>query len=962
MSMSVPASQVNLGDGKAPILAVYSLLVVFMVCVLSLPQVAAAADTERLMLSGESIEDAVSWEFFCSGGRRSGEWTEIPVPSHWEQHGFGSYNYGHDDDPSREQGIYRHRFQVPTAWQGRRIEVVFDGVMTDAEVEINGLSAGAVHRGAFYSFRYEISSLLKFGEENVLEVTVSKHSSDKRVNGAERDADYWIFGGIFRPVYLEAKGEESIERWAVDGRHDGQLTVDVFLHPPRASSELVWSVTDLQGQSVGDERRQTVEAGQDQVRLAGSFPRARPWSAEEPHLHILHLRLERQAEVLHRVEGRFGFRTFEVHRQEGLLVNGRPVRLKGINRHVFWPSSGRASWPRRDRLDVERLKALNLNAVRTAHYPPDRAFLDACDELGLYVLDELGGWHDAYGTTLGRQLVREMVIRDVNHPSILFWDNGNEGGWNKALDSEFARWDPQHRPVLHPDELLGDIETQHYPNWEELSEVLDEATWRNRLWGLRAIEPPLVMPTELLHGLYDGGSGAGLEIFWRRLSDHPLGVGAFLWSFTDESIERTDQAGALDSDDNHAPDGVLGPYREWSGTASTVREVFTPIAVEGPDLASFKGVLRVHNRFDHLDLSECHFEWQLLDLPTVGEQGGPKLVSWGKAPGPSVEPGKNGTLDLELSTQVVPPTVDALRLTAVDPAGRDVMTWMWPLRSQYFMPRMGVSVAAEQSPEPSGVEVVRQGETLLLRSAEQIAEIDARRGGLVALVSRGKRLELPGPRVLSASQDESSGGPPAAVRHRRQAAMESVEVVREHGVRRLLWSMRRDGWLRLSYLYEDDGKKPYHGIDFPFDQDQLLGLQWLGQGPSRVWANRREGAMLGLWQKERKSQTSAEWGHEPKLDGYYAGTRWARLLMPHGELHVAFEEPGIDLGILTPVFPEDSEEARAEVPTSGLGFFGEIPPIGTKFHSAETLQPDAGPIDGPGLARGVIWLRWQPRR
>ena len=938
---------------------------------------AQAQSTERLMLSGEGIEDAVPWELYCTEGRQSGVWTQIPVPSHWEQQGFGHYNYGHDDNPSREQGIYRHRFDVPSAWRGRRVELVFEGVMTDAEVEINGQSAGQAHRGAFYPFRYDIGPLLRFGEENALQVTVSKHSADKRVNRAERDADYWIFGGIFRPVYLEARNPESIARWAIDARHDGAMTVDVFLHPPAAASELEWTVTDLAGRPLAASQRVPLSAGQEHVRLVGSFPGAEPWSAEMPRLHTLHLRLLRDGEPLHVERGRFGFRTFEARPGQGLLVNGRRVRLKGINRHVFWPASGRATWPRRDVLDVEALKALNLNAVRTAHYPPDRAFLDACDELGLYVLDELGGWHDAYGTERGQRLVEAMVTRDVNHPSILFWDNGNEGGWNVALDDAFGRWDPQGRPVLHPDERLGILETRHYPHRRELAELLDDATWRGRWWGLRPIEPPLVMPTELLHGLYDGGSGAGLDTFWDMLRQSPRGVGAFLWSFTDESIERRDRDGVLDSDGNHAPDGVLGPYREWSGTASAVREVFSPIVIGAPARPGFDGTLKVENRYDHIPLSQSRFVWQLMRLPTAHDPHGalPRLVTWGEVDGPAIAPGAKGHLRLPLDGASVL-AADVLRLTAYDAGGRDVMTWVWPLRELYF--RSAVE-ASDSPPTLAGGGVTAQvvarqeGDVLHLSSGPHGVEIDLRQGALLALLHRESRWPLAGPWPLSASGDGAepdlaslATGDGGRVRHYAAPASHVVEAVGAGAIRRLRWSLHGDGWLRLSYLYQRSDAVPFHGIDFPLEPSRLAGLRWLGHGPSRVWANRRQGAALGLWTKERQGQTAPIWGHEPKLDGYYGGVRWAALQLRQddgqiGELQVAFEAPGLDLGILTPPFVEDAEDARAEVPRSGLAVFGEIPPIGTKFHPAADLVPPTSQPPGGGLARGVLWLRWRPR-
>src|SRR6266700_5818774 len=159
-------------------------LPVFWALSLALPTLLQAADapqTERRYLSGQGPRDAVPWEFTVTGGRRAGEPAMIPVPSNWELHGFGSYNYGQDAaKKSDEHGLYRTRFSVPEAWAGRHIRLVFEGVMTDATVKINGRSAGPTHAGAFYRFHYDVTSLVKFGEAeaNLLEVDVAKVSAN----------------------------------------------------------------------------------------------------------------------------------------------------------------------------------------------------------------------------------------------------------------------------------------------------------------------------------------------------------------------------------------------------------------------------------------------------------------------------------------------------------------------------------------------------------------------------------------------------------------------------------------------------------------------------------------------------------------------------------------------------------------------------------------------------------------
>jgi beta-galactosidase/beta-glucuronidase len=183
--------------------------------------------------------------------------------------------------------------------------------------------------------------------------------------------------------------------------------------------------------------------GTGRIRISSRIDAPRLWTAETPNLYTLRLTLHQWPHVLHTVNERFGFRTFEVRNGQGFFLNGQRILLKGVGRHSFRPETGRALNPEDSYDDVRLIKSMNMNAVRMTHYPPDVAFLEACDELGLYVLDELSGWHHFHDTEVGRRLVREMVTRDVNHPSILFWDNGNEGGFNRDLDGEFALYDPR---------------------------------------------------------------------------------------------------------------------------------------------------------------------------------------------------------------------------------------------------------------------------------------------------------------------------------------------------------------------------------------------------------------------------------------------------------------------------------------------------------------------------------------
>ncbi|MFN9115339.1 MAG: glycoside hydrolase family 2 protein, partial [Bacteroidota bacterium] len=381
---------------------------------LSIPAV-HAQETEVRYLSGTDAAHTVDWDFKVSDGRRSGVWTRIAVPSCWEQQGFGSYNYGRDyktdGKNSRfadEKGSYRHRFKVPAQWKGRVISIVFEGSMTDTEVRINGKSAGPVHRGAFYRFRHDISELLKYGGDNLLEVEVSKMSSDPSVNNAERLADYWIFGGIFRPVWLEASPTAHIAGLAVDATHDGKLTIEADLRGSLKVARLAWELTDPAGKVMI--RKQVPVRPMDSLqRIEAIVPDVKPWTSETPALYLLRVSLQDAAgRTVHSVRERIGFRTVEIRRGQGVFVNGIQVKFKGVNRHCFWPETARTLSREQQEMDLRLLKEMNMNAVRCSHYPPDKYFLELCDSLGIFVINELAGWQKAYSTNAGTPLVREM--------------------------------------------------------------------------------------------------------------------------------------------------------------------------------------------------------------------------------------------------------------------------------------------------------------------------------------------------------------------------------------------------------------------------------------------------------------------------------------------------------------------------------------------------------------------------
>ena len=636
----------------------------------AMPALTCASTTEVLPLSGrgEAGEAPVYWDFRLDTGGGAGEWKRIKVPSCWEQQGFGRYYYGTegrgkpDDDPviPKETGTYRRSFDLPKSWKGREIRIVFEAVMTDTTVFINGKPAGPAHQGGFYRFDYDITRLVKPGQNDV-EVRVSKESANKSVNLAERRGDYWTFGGIYRPVWLEARPQHHMTWIAIDARADGSIAAQIHLNrPPPSGTRVSVTLRDAAGDARGVPL--TAQVAGDSATVTGRLAAPALWSAETPNLYTADFALAGPRGALHQQRERFGFRTLEVRERDGVYLNGRKIVLKGINRHSFAPDTGRTLTREQNYADARLIRSANMNAVRMSHYPPDPSFLEAADELGLYVLNELAGWQGFYDTPTGARLIGQMIRRDANHPSILFWDNGNEGGWNTDNDGEFAHWDPQRRPVLHPWAIHGGINTDHYENYDSTVKL--------------SAGPDIFMPTEFLHGLYDGGIGAGLRDYWNVMGASPTVAGAFFWAFADEGVARTDRDGRIDNMGNSAPDGVVGARHEKEGSFFAVKQIWSPVQLTNLAFEPNTLRMRLENRYDFMDLERCSLRWRALRLPVAGAGGSAVTLAEGSATAPPLAP--HQSRDWQMAAPASLGVDEIIELEVLDPSRAPLWKWVIP--------------------------------------------------------------------------------------------------------------------------------------------------------------------------------------------------------------------------------------------------------------------------------------------
>lgn len=916
-------------------------------------------------LSGTGSDDTVDWEFYCTDGLNSGKWTTIPVPSCWELQGFGTYQYGmpfygkeYPAGIAKEQGKYKYKFKLPKEWEGRTVRIVFDGVMTDVTAEINGRRCGYLHQGAFYRFKSDVSDRINFGDkENVLEMTVSKESSNPSVNMAERRADYWNFGGIFRPVFIEALPAFNIDRTAIDAKADGSFYADIFLGAAMSNTAKVTAqLLDKDGKLLSQSIETPVKNGSDKVAVTGKFNHIKTWSPETPDLYYVQFTLSDNGKVKHVVKERIGFRTIEVREGDGMYVNGQRVMMRGVNRHSFRPETGRTLSKKDNYDDVKLIKKMNMNAVRLSHYPSDPEFLDACDELGLYVMVELAGWHGKYDSNVGAKLVHEMVKRDVNHPSVTWWSNGNEGGHNLEIDKEFASLDPQKRPVLHPQKNFGGFETMHYRSYGESQEYMRK--------------PEIFMPTEFLHGLYDGGHGAGLWDYWEMMRKHPRCAGGFLWVLADEGVIRTDQDGRIDNVGNYGADGIVGPHHEREGSFYTVKQIWSAVQVMNTSLPdNFDGTFNIENRYDFTNLKDCKFKWVLKSLKTEE-----KILNQGEVNGTDIAPHSAGTLKINLPQNWR--NADALYLTAYGKDNEELWTWDWDWKqsSEYYPFAYKAGKLTTQDND----------KTLQVSAGNTTLTFDKSTGLLSSVQQNGKSIAFEkGPRFIAARRGDRSmdvyynhddnearskeriyddiSGESKLTSFNFKSYTDSIVVTADYfgNMRQAKWTIQSNGNIQLNYAYQYDGTVELMGVMFDYPENQVVSKRWLGEGPYRVWQNRIQGTNFGIWENDNNDPIPGETFIYPEFKGYFNNWKWLSLKTTEGTINIGNVSGSKYLGVYT---PRDGRDALLyTIPQSGIAMLEVIPAVRNKVNSTDLVGPSSQAQWSEGFHRGSIRLNFNTK-
>lgn len=574
-------------------------------------------------------------------------WDVIPVPSNWELQGYGipiytniKYPFApvnpphipHDNNPV---GSYRTEFTVPSDWRGREVFLHFDGVRSAFYLWINGKEVG-YSQGSMTPAEFNITRYIREGK-NILAAEVYRYSDGSYLE----DQDTWRVSGIYRDVYLFSTPKVHLRDFWVRCELDEEyrdavlkVTATVRNFGSRASDRYVVDVTllDEDGEVVGGEPLMSGKTGsiatgsEIAVEMQGEVSNPDKWTAETPNLYTVLLVLKDDSGKVIEVERcSFGFRKIELKGGQ-LLINGKAVLFKGVDRHEHDPDHGRAIPFSRMLQDVKILKQNNINSVRTSHYPDDPKWYELCDKYGIYLIDEANIESHGIGYNPDRTLGNKpewrnahldrtirMVERDKNHASVILWSLGNEAGDGVNFDATSA-WIHKRDPsrLVHYERCgereITDIVCPMYAPIERL--VKYASVERKR---------PLIL-CEYAHAM--GNSVGNLQDYWDVIEKYKHLQGGHIWDWADQALRKKTTGGEefwayggdygdIPNDGNFLCNGIVQPDRKPNPSLYEVKKVYQYIKAEPVDLAN--GRIRIRNKYDFVSLDFVDIGWELTE-------------------------------------------------------------------------------------------------------------------------------------------------------------------------------------------------------------------------------------------------------------------------------------------------------------------------------------------------------------
>lgn len=563
------------------------------------------------------------------------QWTDFPVPGILELNGYGDAIYSNNGYPWRTQfrpeppfveernnytGSYRKMVTVPADWKGERIYLHVGSATSNLMVWVNGKFVG-YSEDSKVSAEFDLTKYLTPGKENLIAMQVMRWCDGSYLE----DQDFWRFTGIAREVYLYARPQAHIADLfitpdLVNNYQDG--TLEVKLNAVGAKGETVmFSLKDKEGKEVAAQTAKV--GGNGEVKVNFNVKNPLKWTAETPNLYTLYTTLMDGKQVAEVVPQRVGFRKVEIKNAQ-VLVNGQPVLFKGANRHELDPVTGYVVSMDRMLEDIRVMKELNINAVRTCHYPNDPRWYELCDIYGIYMVAEAN--IESHGMGYGdKTLAKEPTYEKAhlernesnikiykNHPSIIFWSVGNEAGYGPNFEKAYdlvKAYDPS-RPCQYEQAGQNGKTDIFCPMYYDYGGCDKYSQGDN---------PRPLIQCEYAHAM--GNSMGGFKEYWDMVRKYPKYQGGFIWDFVDQGLRVKNKQGKTiyayggdfgrypTSDHNFNCNGIINPDRKPNLHANEVRYYYQNIWATAKDLKA--GEVEVYNENFFKSLDDVELQWTL---------------------------------------------------------------------------------------------------------------------------------------------------------------------------------------------------------------------------------------------------------------------------------------------------------------------------------------------------------------
>ncbi|WP_416194314.1 glycoside hydrolase family 2 TIM barrel-domain containing protein [Sphingomonas mollis] len=854
-------------------------------------------------------------------------WKDIKVPADWQAEGYDQPRYNNITYPfpanrpliphaTNPVGSYRRDMTMPAGWAGQDVILHIGAAGSAYYVWVNGERVGYSEDSKLPS-EFDVTRFVRPGR-NTVAIQIYRWSDGSYLE----DQDFWRVSGIERSVWMMATPKARIADTGVtaglaNGYRDG--TLDVALDLTGAARGMTARATVLDGTRTVLTRAAPVAGAT--LHLTGAVPGVRAWTAETPSLYTLLVELvDAQGRVVQATARRIGFRDVAI-RGGVVTVNGRPIMIRGVNRHEHDPETFHVISEASMRRDIELMKRANINALRTSHYPNDERLYDLADEYGLYVMDEANieshgylinarrhdvdrtkseiGYDPAWRAAQVSRVVN-MVERDKNHPSIIFWSLGNESGNGPNFEAAAAA-----ARALDPTRLISFLGwTQledHRPNpfvdiyapmYDTVDQMVDYAKHTE-------FKQPMIQ-CEYAH--MQGNSGGNLIDYWNAIYAHPDRLqGGFIWDWVDQSMYRYDKAGRRYWGDGgeYGPnpggeiefgDGLIQPDRTPNPALFELEKVYSPI--QFADVDAKAGRIVVINRHDFRDLSGFAFDWEVTaDGRSIAKGNLPRIATAARAretvslalPRPTQAPGVDYQLTIRARAKA-----DSIPLV---PAGQVVGWEQFALGDAPAVPR--AVTGAVRVAESAAAITLSAGQASLTID-RRTGLVDGYRAGGATLLAGGAPnfYRAPTDNDLGTGSDEKQAVWRAMSERRR---VDSVTVTPAAGSAGAAVTVRYalgDGAASVDATYRmaGDGSVAVEGrfvplkpdlppplrIGFAYTTPSRLGtLAWYGRGPHENYVDRKSGAAIGLWRAPLADQY-----HDyirPQDTGNKVDVRWLAL-------------------------------------------------------------------------------------